>query len=152
MIEGYGTLRDIPNAGFQPRKDLEYKALFDCRELEEEGGLVAPGLDRLARFVNMLAGASVPSTQVKAAAVFHGPTTSLALRADAHAKHLNRENPNQELLQKLHEHGVELLVCGQSVLSHGFDLAEVDERIAIATSALLVLAVYQLDGYALLTY
>ncbi len=152
MIKGYGTLKPIPDAGFRPPTDLEYKAVFDCRMLEEQGGDVAPGLDRLARFINMLEEGGVPTGQTTLAALFHGPTAEATLRGDAYLKRFGRPNPNGELLARLDEHGVELLVCGQSVLSHGFALEEVAENMVIATTALLVLAVYQLRGYALMMY
>jgi len=57
---------------------------------------------------------------------FHGDATHLVLNADAYAeKFKTKGNPNLDLLHELHEAGVELYVCGQTLISIGSQPEEV---------------------------
>ena len=55
--------------------------------------------------------------KVDIAIVLHGDATLAVLNADAYAKHFKTtSNPNLDCLRELHEAGVEILVCGQSLI------------------------------------
>jgi intracellular sulfur oxidation DsrE/DsrF family protein len=149
MIEGYGRVEPIPGASFHLDETIEYKVLFDCRKGGPEDE-VNPGLDRIARFLNLLEEDGVPPERAQITAVFHGEPTRATLRDDAYRRRFGRGNPNSELIGLLRDRGVELLICGQSVVGRAFGLDEVDGRFTMAVSSMSALAVYQLRGFALL--
>ncbi len=66
--------------------------------------------------------AGAEPADVKIAVVFHGDATLAVLSQEAYAAKFKTDgNPNLQLLQQLHESGVELYVCGQSLISKGSD-------------------------------
>ena len=58
------------------------------------------------------------------------------------------KNPNLDLLHQLHEAGVEIYVCGQSLVSQGQRPEEVAVFVDVAVSALTSLVNLQADGYS----
>jgi intracellular sulfur oxidation DsrE/DsrF family protein len=150
MIEGYGAVEPIPNATFHLDRGIDYRVVFDCRTAATADDGVNPGLDRIARFLNLLEQDGIPPGRAKLAAVFHSEPTKATLSDAAYRRRLGASNPNSELIGLLKEQGVELLVCGQSVVSRGFGLDEADSRFVMAVSSMSALAVYQLRGFALL--
>ena len=71
------------------------------------------------------------------------------LNVDAYsAKFKTKGNPNLDLLHQLHEQGVELFVCGQSLISKDAKPEEVAVFVDTAVSALTVVVNLQADGYA----
>lgn len=52
----------------------------------------------------------------------------------------------------LAEHGVNICVCGQAFLNQGFRKHDLNQDVTLALSVLTVLPIYQLKGYALMTY
>ena len=76
-------------------------------------------------------------------------TTAAALTDAAHAKTTTGGvNPNRELVEKLLANGVEVWVCGQSVIRGGHALADVLPGIRIAHSAMIFNLNRQTDGWA----
>jgi intracellular sulfur oxidation DsrE/DsrF family protein len=81
--------------------------------------------------------------------IFHGDATLAVLNDDAYsAKFKTNGNPNLDLLHQLHEQGVELFVCGQTLISKDAKPEEVAVFIDTAVSALTVVVNLQADGYA----
>ena len=83
------------------------------------------------------------------AVVFHGDATLAVLNDDAYSAKFNTKgNPNLDLLHQLHEQGVELFVCGQTLISKDAKPEEVAVFVDTAVSALTVVVNLQADGYA----
>jgi predicted peroxiredoxin len=59
-------------------------------------------------------------------------------------------NPNLELIGRLHDAGVEIYVCGQSMGFRGVAKQELVEPARVALSAMTMLTVLQSKDYALL--
>jgi intracellular sulfur oxidation DsrE/DsrF family protein len=150
MIEGHGAIEPIPNASFRLDPGLQYKVVFDCRTGAKGNDQVNPGLDRIARFLNLLEQDGISPGRAEIAAVFHGEPIKATLKNEAYRRRFRIENPNTTLTGLLRDRGVELLVCGQSVVGRGFGLDEVDPGFTMAVSSMSALAVYQLRGFALL--
>ncbi len=58
------------------------------------------------------------------------------------------ENPNLDCLQKLHRAGVEIYVCGQSLVGKKARPEQVVEFVDVAVSALTAVVNLQADGYS----
>lgn len=149
VIKGYGGVVPIPDAAVQPRKDLEYKVVFDVTAGTQKPDEVNPGLDRIARFINVYASAGIPPRRLKLVAVLTGPATPAVLD-DAHYRaRFGVANPNLDLIDQLTKAGVKLFVCGQALAGMRIDVASVNPNVSRALSALTVVPTYELEGYAL---
>lgn len=150
VIKEYGKVHPLPQAAVQPSPKREYKILFSITKAAEAPDQVNPGLEHIARLINVFALAKVPMNKLKIVAVLHGPATSAALD-DAHYRDKHHSaNPNTKLIDALNRAGVTLYVCGQALAHNGFEPGWVEPKVTVALAALTVLPVYQLDGYALI--
>jgi intracellular sulfur oxidation DsrE/DsrF family protein len=150
VIQGYGKVHPMPEAAVQPNPDREYKILFDVTKASGTPGQVNPGLEHVARLINLFALAKVPPGKLKIVAVLHGPATAVALDDRHHREKYQIDNPNGKLIDALKRTGVVVYVCGQALAHKGFEPAWVNRDVIVALAALTVLSVYQLDGYALI--
>ena len=150
VIKGYGPADPLPNATFQPDKSIKYRVLFDITKAAGSVDKVNPGLDRVARFLNVMAASGIMPGDMELAAVIHGPAAPSVLKNEIFKNRYKKDNPNQKIIKSLKEAGVKLFVCGQTLADDGFKDKWVNEEIAIAVSALVVVPTYQLKGYAYL--
>ena len=148
VIKGYGGMEPLPNAAFQPDKPIKYRVLFDITKASESVDRVNPGLDRVARFLNVMAVSGILPKDMELAAIIHGQATPSVLKSEVFKDRFKKDNPNREIIQGLKEAGVKLYVCGQTLVDDGFKEEWVNEQIGIAVSALVVVPTYQLKGYA----
>lgn len=150
LVNGYGAVRHYPAAAQQLDPQRTYQVLFDITAagtVEE----VLPGLETVARFLNLAALAGVPMENLQLVAVVHGAATDGVLGNAAFRERYNQDNVNLPLLTRLRELGVTLYVCGQALAHQGLDPKGVTEDVEVAVAALTVLANYQLQGYALVS-
>jgi intracellular sulfur oxidation DsrE/DsrF family protein len=108
---------------------------------------VNPGLNTVARFLNMHARAGVPLRQSQVAVGVHGTAGKDLLQDHAYRSRLATDNPNAELVRELAEAGVRLILCGQTAASRGLPTDSLFEPVEVALSAMTALAVLQEDGY-----
>lgn len=144
-IEKYGSVVALPDAGERIRAGG--KIYFDTTA-ESQSGKPNRGLESAARLVNLysLEGLSGPRPQI--AVILHFNATSAALKDEAHAKSPARgSNPNRDLVEKLVANGVEVWVCGQSVIRGGNPLSDVLPGIRIAQSAMTFNINRSADGW-----
>ncbi len=144
-IVGHGQVVRLPEAAQQPRDGT-----LLCVDLTAGGQASAlnPGLEKVARYVNIYAAAGEQAAEAKIAVVLHGDATLTVLNADAYAAKFGTDgNPNFELLHQLHEQGVEFYVCGQTLINKGAKPEEVMVFVDVAVSALTSLVNLEMDGY-----
>ncbi len=145
-IANHGSVVQLPNAAQQPRSGT--KLLVDLTSGGDTGQL-NPGLEKVAKYMNIYAGGGAEPAQVQLAVVLHGDATLSVLKPDAYsAKFKTDGNPNLQLLEQLSVSGVELYVCGQSLISKGSAPEEVAGFVKTAVSALTAVVNLQADGYA----
>ena len=146
VIKDYGSVVQLPDAAHQPRNDsmivVDVTKGGDPEELN-------PGIEKIARFVNIYHGAGKNSATANIAIVLHGDATLTVLHSDAYAERFGTKgNPNFDCLHKLHEAGVEIYVCGQSLIRKGAKVGDVVVFADVAVSGLTSLVNLQTDGYA----
>jgi intracellular sulfur oxidation DsrE/DsrF family protein len=103
--------------------------------------------ESLARFINMLAGNGIPENDVDLALVVHGQATFDLLEDRAYPE--GKSNPSRALIMALQEHGVRVIVCGQSVAGLGLAREDLLPGVEVALSAMTAHAILQQDGYTL---
>lgn len=145
VIEGYGAVVQLAGAAHQPRNGAKI-----CVDMTRGGdpAELNPGIQQLAKYVNIYRGAGEQPADVKMAVVLHGDATLTILNGDAYRRHFGtKENPNFDLLHQLHEAGVEFSVCGQSLIRKGAKPDDVVVFTDTAVSALTAIVNLQADGY-----
>ena len=149
-IRGYGKVRPYPDAAAQPTPDRIYKVLFDISQGAETPEKPNSGLDHVARLINTFALAGVPTERLKLVLVVHGSATPAVLKDERYRNRFGNGNPNTELIEALKKAGVTLYVCGQALAEKEFEPGDVNPEVTVALSALTVLPLYQMEGYALI--
>ncbi len=146
QIAHFGGIVRTPTAAAQPRRDA--KIVFDI-VADSKPDELNKGLESVARYLNLNAEAGHKPADVKLALVLHGSATKAALGDTAYAKHTAAtKNPNLELIHELKACGVEVFVCGQSLVRNNFAATDVAGDVTVAVSAMTVNVNKQLDGYA----
>lgn len=145
-IADFGAVVTLPRATQQPKDGS--KILVDVTKGGDMTKLLG-SVEKLARFVNIYAGAGAESAGVQISVIFHGDATLCVLNDDAYGKKFGTEsNPNFDCLHKLHESGVELMVCGQSLVHKKGNPKDVVVFTEVAVSALTTMVNMQSEGFA----
>jgi len=149
IIEGYGPTYPISDRDVALPEGFEYKVVFDLAKYPGTPSDLNPYLVSVARFLNMHARNGVPAENMDLAVIVHGSAVKNLLSSDAYEARYKADNPNFELLTRLHEVGVRIYVCGQSMTFGGIDKSELAEPAQVALSAMTMLTVLQSNGYSL---
>lgn len=145
-ITEYGKVVRLPDASQQPRSGS--RIVVDITKGGEPDKL-NPAIEKVARYVNIYAGAGEKRASVDIAVVLHGDATLAILRNEVYAERFSTDaNPNLDCLNALGESGVKVIVCGQSLIGKGARPQQVIESCEVAVSALTALVNLQTDGYA----
>jgi intracellular sulfur oxidation DsrE/DsrF family protein len=147
QIEGHGSVVALPDAGERPR--VGGRVVFDTTAAPA-AGKVNRGLESAARLVNLYAKEGLTAARPQIAVILHFTATSAALADAAHERTGGGSNPNRELVEKLLQNGVEVWVCGQSVIRSGHALSDILPGIKVAHSAMVFNINRQQDGWATL--
>lgn len=149
IIDGYGKIKEFKDIAAQPDNILDYKIVFDVKD-DREMDSVNVGLWKIARVINMLGAGGISKEKVHIVAAIHGGATFAALNDVKYQEKYKKPNPNTELLKLLREYGVELLVCAQATAARGISAEDLNAHTELGLSAMMVLANFQLKGYALM--
>lgn len=79
MIQEYGKVQAMPNAVLQPDPGRQYKVIVNVTKPMTSPDQVNPGLDRVARLVNLFALAKVPLKNWRSRLFFMGAQPPLRL-------------------------------------------------------------------------
>lgn len=152
IIKNYGGIYGISEAVETPSSDLNYNIVIDVRSGPSSPDQINPALNNIARMLNLHAVGGVLPDQIKVKAVIHNlATPSIADNATYQAK-FGMDNPNIGLIQELTDAGVELFVCGQSMIAREYPLDGLNPNIKLSISALTVMTTYELKGYTSLVF
>ena len=149
-IHGYGRIHFLPKAAYQPRATATYKVVFAVSQAASKPSEVNPGLDHVARTVNLYVAAGVPLSHLKFVAIVYGPATPIVLDATRYRAAFGVPNPNLDLIAKLRRAGVDVTVCGQAVPEHHFQYPWVSRSVTLSLSSLVTVTMLQNEGYALM--
>lgn len=152
VIKDYGQISPLPNAAVQPDKSMEYKIVFGISQAAKDYSEVNPSLERIAQLINVFASAGVTPDKMKLVAVVYGPATPITLSNKNYKAQFDNDNPNIQLIKDLKQNGVQIYVCGQSLLRASIELGWVNPDVSIALSSLVAIPTYELKGYALMPW
>ncbi len=147
VIRSAGAVFVVTEPDFETPIDMTYRVAFEVAQAASSGEELNPGLNTVARFLNMHTQAGVPLDQLQVAVVVHGPAGKDLLDDSAYRDRLGSNNPNTRLLHELAAAGVELILCGQTAASRGLPRDGLAEPVTVALSAMTALVVLQERGY-----
>lgn len=150
VIQGAGQMHPLPHAAYQPNPDATYKVVFSMTRGSDDPAKVNPGLQRVARTVNLYANAGVPLDHLKFVAIVSGPATAIALDDAHYRKQYGVANPNLPVIRELRKDGIDVAVCGQAVAEHHYEYDWVSRDVTVALSALTTITELEQKGYALM--
>lgn len=146
IVKGFGEIYEIPGA-IMPDNGHDYQIVIDLKTRQRDKESMNPGLNNVARMMNLHGLAGITKDQLKVAVVIHGGTTDAILSNKAYQKRYEVDNPNLELIQSLKQAGAEIYVCGQSLLAREYEQEEVNPQVTIALSMLTTYTDHLYRGY-----
>lgn len=153
-IPGADPYVAVPKGAFLADDKHVYHVVFESRSGADKPGTLVPAVNMAGSELNTLAAHKVPAANVKFVLVFHTTAGNEAVLSNAayRAKH-GVDNPNLPVLAALKRQGVEIYVCGQSLLGDKVPLTSVDTSVAtIVEDGVVVLMTYGSMGYAQLVF
>ena len=150
IITSYGPTFAIEDRDVALEDAYIYRAVFDASRYSGEPEGLNATLVSAARFLNMHGRNGVAPEDMQVAIVLHGEALKAALTDEAYHSRYGTSNPNLGLIQALHDAGVELFVCGQSMGFRGIARDELSPHALVALSAMTMLTILQSRDYALL--
>ncbi len=115
-IQGYGGVNTVPFEVEKPDPDKKYRFVIELGDRIVDKALVADMLDYAARMYNLHRYAGIPKENIELAIVVYSGSTPMVLSNQTYRKRFDQENPNTALLDELHRNGIQVIVCGQSMM------------------------------------
>jgi intracellular sulfur oxidation DsrE/DsrF family protein len=152
VIKSAGTINDIPFATVKGDPTMEYNIVIDIMLGASKPEQINPALDNVARLLNHHAVAGVPAEKMHVVLAVHNESSTSLINNEAYQKRFNVDNPNLKLLEELHNAGVKITVCGQSLVKRNIDHKTLAPQVEVAVSMLTTVSTYQLKGYAVFKF
>jgi intracellular sulfur oxidation DsrE/DsrF family protein len=152
IVQGFGGIYEIPEATERPDSDGVYKIIIDLVASSENPKQINRMVDNIARMINLHGIAGVPKENIKVKVAIHGGAVFTILNDAYYEKLYGVKNPNLAVYEALKEAGVDLYVCGQSLIARGMKTTDVSSHAVIALSMLTTLTKYVPQGYTLLRF
>ncbi|MCP4272406.1 MAG: DsrE family protein [Gammaproteobacteria bacterium] len=150
VLTDYGPVYAIKDRDTPLPINYTYRAVFDVTTTASEPQDHSRRLESVARFLNMHALNGVTLENMQLAVVIHGKAVKDILNNTAYQKKFQVDNPNQQLIEQLHEKGVKFYVCGQTTAFLDYKRMDILPAIEVSLSAMTQLVILQDNGYALL--
>jgi len=151
IVKNFGGIYKIDNA-VNPDPTTLYKIVIDLKTLQRDKESVNPGLNNVARMMNLHGLGGVKSGNLKVVVIIHGGATDVVLDNEAYQQRYELDNPNLELIDALKSAGAEIYVCGQSLLSRKYALDTINPEIKIGLSMLTTFTMYMNKSYVPLVF
>jgi intracellular sulfur oxidation DsrE/DsrF family protein len=149
-VPDYGATHTAADAAERPDPRLRYRVVFSISKAAAKPNQVNPSIDKVARYLNLLAEDGVRPRAGDVVAVLHGPATIAAMADAAYAARTeSAANPNVRLIRALRAAGVTVSVCSQALHGQGISADELQDGIRVDVSAMTTITNLQLRGFAL---
>ena len=132
--------------------ETNMKIIFDFTQStanNAQGSHVNEGLEEVARILNLHLAAGLKRDNLKAVVVFHSASLLSILHDEYYLSKYGNNNPNKDILNQLMKNGIDLVVCGQSIMLRELSPGDILPGIQFALSAKTTLSKYQNLGYIL---
>lgn len=148
-IATHGKAVVMPDTAHQPDPTVRHRAVFNLTQAPASPAATDPGLERVARAINLFTASGVPRMQLDFVVLLSGAATDSVLDDSTYRARHGVANPNLGLIAQLSAAGVQLFVCGQALHAKDLDRDSLAPGIAVSLSALTSVIQLQQEGYAL---
>jgi predicted peroxiredoxin len=150
VLKNGGAIYEVPEA--EPIADLSmpYKMVFELFTNADKIDTIHPGLDKMARLVNLHRYAGVKKENFELAIFIHQTATPIVLSDEAHKKRYGVPNPNTRLINEMVNNGVKIYVCGQSLYKRKLAGETRNPNIKVVLSAMVGISTLLSKGYVLM--
>lgn len=152
VIKSQGGIFEIPFAVEKPDPAMVYNIVVEVERESEKPDTINWALNNVARLLNLFAVGGVPASNVHLVLAIHGGAAYTAMNNDQYRAKYKVDNPNLKLYQELQAAGVQLFICGQSIINRKIDRTRLVPEVKPALSMLTTVTTYQLKGYAYLKF
>lgn len=150
-VPGYGAILPVPDAAMRADPRLDYRLAFSVTKAAPRSEQVNPGLQKVARYVNLLRSEGLPLQRISVVVAVHGAATASLLTNEAYIRKHGGQNPNVGLISELREAGVSVHVCGQALAGQKIERSSLLPGVLVDLSAMVTLTTLQLKGWAIVT-
>lgn len=151
LVKEYGGIYAIPDAELPAQGEM-YRIVIDLKSAQNNKSEINAGLNNVARMMNLHVLGGIAPMNLRVAVAVHGEATESILTNEGYRRKNGMDNPNISLIAALEEAGAEIYVCGQSLLSRGYEYDEVNPEVRIALSMLTTVTDHMNKGYQLLQF
>jgi intracellular sulfur oxidation DsrE/DsrF family protein len=151
LLKKIGTSHHIENPTFPASKTLEYKVAWDVTMGAAKPEDPTAGFSLPANFLVMADDNGLDRKKVHLAIIVHGTATQSLLGNEAYKAATGKDNPNIAVLEALNGAGVQVIVCGQALISRKVPRDKLLPFVKVATSATMARATLHAMGYATFT-
>ena len=146
-IQGYGAVNEVPFEVEKPDPTQQYKFVIELGNRLEDKSQVADMLDYAARMYNLHIYAGIPKENIELAIVVYSGATPMVLSNQAYSKRFEQANPNASLLDELQRNGIQLIVCGQSMMKQNLLPDDIYPGVRMAVSRFTATTDFIQKGY-----
>jgi intracellular sulfur oxidation DsrE/DsrF family protein len=150
FIKAFGGVSEIPLATEKPDSKKNYKIIVEVNTENPQPAKVHELMEKIAAIANLHVLGGVQPEKLQIVAVIHGPAAMYIMNDSVYQQKYGSNNPNIPLFHALREAGIQVFVCGQSMMKRNIDPATISPDLGIALSAMTTLSTYQQRGYVML--
>ena len=133
-IQGYGGVIPVPFEVEKPDPTKHYKFIVELGKRLEDKSQVADMLYYAARMYNLHRYAGIPKENIEFVVVIFSGSMPMVLSNQTHSKRFEQVNPNAALLEELQRNGIQVIVCGQSMMKQNLLPADIYPGVRMAVS------------------
>ena len=149
VIKDYGAVEIVNFQVELPNPNQEYKLIDELYSRQEDKSALYGRLDYSARIVNAHVAAGVPKEKLKMAIVIFSGATPTILNNEEYNRRFGVDNPNVALLDQLVAAGVEVIVCGQSMVKQEILPDQVHTGVQLSFSRITATSALINQGYSI---
>lgn len=147
-VKSGGGIFAVPEAEDIGTWKQPYKIVTEISAGVDKRDSINPGLDRMARLVNLYTHAGVAKGNIDMYIMIHFTATPIILSDEAYQKKFGMPNPNTALINEMAQNGVKFYVCGQSLYKRKMNKEVRNPNIKVVLSAMYGITTLQMKGYA----
>lgn len=152
VIKSQGGIFEIPFAVEKPDPAMVYNIVIEVERESEKPDTINWALNNVARLLNLFAVGGVPASNVRLVLAIHGGAAYTTMNNEQYRAKYKVDNPNLKLYQELQSAGVQMFICGQSIINRKIDRTRLVPEVKPALSMLTTVTTYQLKNFAYLKF
>lgn len=133
-IQGYGGVTTVPFEAELPDPSIKYRFVIELGDRVADKTTVAIMLDYAAKMYNAHRYAGIPKENIELVLVIYAGSTPMVMANQTYNKRFDQVNPNGALLNELLRNGIQVMVCGQSMMKQNLFPEDIYPGVRMAMS------------------